>query len=204
MTDLYTTLLSPPLLWTPPFYFVSPLPPNGTPLVETQNLPPTLLTTVPPSYFVLTVSTRYLSTMQHPPKKKISDQLLCPALLLFYLPLANRNIHSHFLVPCHLPTTCHSTLPHQYPPMHASPPLWMKHLMISFAPIIVWNKSLPCIITLNPLAWSHCQISSPTYSTISAAYMEHFSLPTFGIWSSLETSVKPQFLPPLSNISFPC
>ena len=100
-------------------------------------------------------------------------------LLLFYLPSDDRKIHSHFLVPCHLSTTLYKAIPSQYPPIHASSPLWMKPLMLSFAPRIAWNQALPFIITLKFLAQSHYQISSPTSYSSAAPSMIHFSTHTW-------------------------
>ena len=96
MTELCTTSLIPTLTWNPTLDFVPPLPPNITPSVATKNLPFNLLTMVPPSSAVSTVSVNYIYTTQQTLDKILPDQLIWMALLLCYPTLADGKNTSPF------------------------------------------------------------------------------------------------------------
>ena len=96
LTDLCDTSLSPLLPWNPPFDLVHPLPTKVDPPVLTHNLPPTLLTMVPLSSALSTVSKNSFSTMPQPLIKMLPAKLICRALLLCYLPSADGTNPSPF------------------------------------------------------------------------------------------------------------
>ena len=75
LKDLCTTLLIPLLPWNPPFDLVHPLPTKVDLPVVTHNLPPTLLTMVPPSSAVSSVSENSFSTTPQPLRKILPPQL---------------------------------------------------------------------------------------------------------------------------------
>ena len=138
-TNLCATSLRPTIPWNPDFDYVPPIPPKATHPIAVQNLPPILLTTIPPSSAVLTVSAKFFSIMNQPIGKLLTTQLIWMSLLICYLPLANRKIHPHFMAPFHPSNTHHNIRPAQYPQTHAFSPLCMKPLILSFTQRIACN-----------------------------------------------------------------
>ena len=173
--------LLPPIPCNPAFGFVSSLPHQVNPSIAAQNLPPILLTRIPPSSTVSTVSVNSLSTTKQPLRKVLPSQLRCMALLLCFLPSADKKNYPHFPVLCRPFTTCHEARSAQYHQPHALSTLCMKPLMLSFAPRLAWKRARPCLITLNFLARSPFQILSQISFSIAAPSMGHFYLLTYGI-----------------------
>ena len=85
-TDLCATLLSTQITRNPDFDFFPSLPSMVTSPLASQKIPPILLTTVPPSFKVSTVSVESLSTTQQPLRKVLPDQLRWMDLFLCYFP----------------------------------------------------------------------------------------------------------------------
>ena len=133
-----------------------------------------------------------------------AQQIWISLLLCYPPPRPTEKIYPHLLAPFRLSTTRPKKLTSKYPQRHASYPLCMKPLMLSFAPRISWKRSRPCIIALKFLAQSPFQIFSPISSSSTAQPKDHSYILTYGILSSQEISVHHHSNSPPTKVSVPC